>query len=431
MLIINKITPFQSKAHLCIIFFVPLYCANVGANKNYIKMRKIKETKAKEPIKVRYKKLANGNQSIYLDYYKDGKREYDFLKLYLVPETTPIAKNQNAEMLQLANTIKSQKVVELQNSAHGFKFSNIKQKARLIDYLQAIADERKQKAGGAAKGQWQVYNILIKHLKQYKGEHTTFKQVNKEYCSGFASYLNTVKNKVYRQGFSDVFTSGLLSENTKYGYIKTLNVALNKATMEGILSSNPLSQLPRQERPKRQLDNREYLTVEEVKMLVATPCRKPIVKQAFLFSCFSGLRFGDVKNLSWNKLQRDNDGKTVIRYTQQKTGKPENLQLSEEALKFLPDKADAEPTDKIFPLSNNGYTNETLKSWILAAGITKRVTFHVGRHTNATLLLSLGVPIETVSKLLGHADIQTTQIYAKVIDKNKRDAVDMLNGLTD
>ncbi|GHT20542.1 tyrosine recombinase [Bacteroidia bacterium] len=394
-------------------------------------MRKIKETKAKEPIKVRYKKLANGNQSIYLDYYKDGKREYDFLKLYLVPETTPIAKNQNAEMLQLANTIKSQKVVELQNSAHGFKFSNIKQKARLIDYLQAIADERKQKAGGAAKGQWQVYNILIKHLKQYKGEHTTFKQVNKEYCSGFASYLNTVKNKVYRQGFSDVFTSGLLSENTKYGYIKTLNVALNKATMEGILSSNPLSQLPRQERPKRQLDNREYLTVEEVKMLVATPCRKPIVKQAFLFSCFSGLRFGDVKNLSWNKLQRDNDGKTVIRYTQQKTGKPENLQLSEEALKFLPDKADAEPTDKIFPLSNNGYTNETLKSWILAAGITKRVTFHVGRHTNATLLLSLGVPIETVSKLLGHADIQTTQIYAKVIDKNKRDAVDMLNGLTD
>ena len=67
----------------------------------------------------------------------------------------------------------------------------------------------------------------------------------------------------------------------------------------------------------------------------------------------------------------------------------------------------------------------------MAAGITKRVTFHVGRHTNATLLLSLGVPIETVSKLLGHADIQTTQIYAKVIDKNKRDAVSKLDGLTE
>ena len=167
------------------------------------------------------------------------------------------------------------------------------------------------------------------------------------------------------------------------------------------------------------------------KQLVKTPCRKPIIKNAFLFSCFSGLRFGDVKVLTWGQIQTDNEGKIVIRYTQQKTNKPEYLQLSNEALKFLPEKNEAQNNDIIFPLSNNGYTNETLKSWILAAGITKRVTFHVGRHTNATLLLSLGVPIETVSKILGHSDIQTTQIYAKVIDKNKREAVSKLDGLTD
>ena len=105
--------------------------------------------------------------------------------------------------------------------------------------------------------------------------------------------------------------------------------------------------------------------------------------------------------------------------------------MSDEALKFLPERNEAKNSDIIFPLSLNGYVNEKLKSWILAAGITKRVTFHVSIHTNATLLLSLGVPIETVSKLLGHADIQTTQIYAKVIDKNKRAAVSLLNGLTD
>jgi len=80
-------------------------------------------------------------------------------------------------------------------------------------------------------------------------------------------------------------------------------------------------------------------------------------------------------------------------------------------------------------LSGNGYTNQALASWVLSAGINKRVTFHVSRHTNATLLLSLGVPIETVSKLLGHTDIKTTQIYAKVIDKNKREAVSKLDGL--
>jgi integrase len=385
----------------------------------------------KEPIKVRFKDLANGNQSIYLDYYNNGKRQYEFLKLYLVPEKTLNDKTANAQTLQLANAIKAQKIVELQNTAHGFKFSTIKQKARLVDYLNAIAAEKKQTAGNVTKGQHQVYNVLIKHIKQYSGEQTNFKQITKEYCSGFINYLKTVENTIYKKGRSETFTSGLLTENTMYGYIKTLNVALNRAVRDGILANNPLTLLPRQERPKRQLDNREYLTLDEVKQLVVTPCRKPIIKNAFLFSCFSGLRFSDVKNLTWGQLQTDNEGKKVIRYTQRKTGKPENLQLSNEALKFLPDRSEAKSGDVIYLLSNNGYTNETLKSWILAAGITKRVTFHVSRHTNATLLLSLGVPIETVSKLLGHADIQTTQIYAKVIDKNKRDAVSKLEGLLD
>jgi integrase len=393
--------------------------------------RKTANTKAKEPIRLRFKKLANGNQSIYLDYYKDGQRQYEFLRMYLVPESTPLDKEANAQMLRIANTIKAQKIVDLQNTAHGFKFSSSKQKARLIDYLMAISIQKKQAAGNSTKGRYQSYNALITHIKQYSGEQTTFKQVTKEYCSGFIDYMNKAANAIYKMGVSVTFTSGLLSENTKYSYIKTLNTALNKAVRDGILPNNPLALLPKQERPKRQLDNREYLTIDEVKQLVKTPCRKPIIKNAFLFSCFSGLRYSDVRGITWGQLKTDNDGKTVIKYTQQKTGKPENMQLSDEALKFLPDKNDAKNNDIIFPLSDNGYTNETLKSWILAAGITKRVTFHVGRHTNATLLLSLGVPIETVSKLLGHADIQTTQIYAKVIDKNKREAVSKLNGLTD
>ena len=158
--------------------------------------------KAKEPIKVRLKKLVNGNQSIYLDYYSNGKRQYEFLRLYLVPEKTSVDKTTNAQMLELANAVKAQKIVELQNTAHGFKFSNIKQKARLIDYLQALAAEKKQTMGNVTKGQHQVYNVLIKHIKQYSGELTTFKQVTKEYCSDFISYLNTVENKVYKR---DVF----------------------------------------------------------------------------------------------------------------------------------------------------------------------------------------------------------------------------------
>ena len=393
--------------------------------------KKSAPTKAKEPIKMRFKNLTNGNQSIYLDYYSGGKRQYDFLKLYIIPERTAADKEANRQAMATANAVKAQRIVELQNAAHGFKLTNLKQKARLIDYLQAIAAEKKQAAGNEPRGQYQHFKALIKHIGQYSGEQTTFKEVTKEYCSGFLDYLKTTENTIFKKGVSEIFTSGLLSENTRYGYIKNLNIALNRAVRDGILANNPLTLLPPQERPKRQLDNREYLTIDEVKQLVKTPCRKPVIKNAFLFSCFSGLRYGDIRALTWGKLQTDNDGKTVVRYTQKKTDKPEHLQLSDEALKFLPDRNGAKDNDIIYRLSNNGYTNETLKSWILAAGITKRITFHVGRHTNATLLLSLGVPIETVSKILGHSDIQTTQIYAKVIDKNKRDAVSKLDGLTD
>jgi integrase len=385
--------------------------------------------KAKEPIKLRLKKLANGNQSIYLDYYTAGKRQYEFLKLYLIPEHTAADKEANRQTMATANAVKAQRIVELQNSAHGFKLINLKQKARLTDYLQKLADEKK---GVETIGQHRSYSALIRHIKLFRGEDTTFRQVTKEYCKDFMGYLDTVENANYKMGRSETYTSGLLSTNTKYSYVKLLNVALNRAIEESILTTNPLSQLPKYERPKRQLLNREYLTIDEVKQLVKTPCIKPLVKNSFLFSCFSGLRYSDVKSLTWGQIQTDNEGQKVIRYTQKKTDKPEYLQLSGEACKFLPERrSDARDNDIIYPLVNNGYTNETLKSWILAAGITKRVTFHVGRHTNATLLLSLGVPIETVSKLLGHADIQTTQIYAKVIDKNKREAVSKLDGLTD
>jgi len=85
----------------------------------------------------------------------------------------------------------------------------------------------------------------------------------------------------------------------------------------------------------------------------------------------------------------------------------------------------------VYTIRSGGYENSIIKTWAIAAGIDRRVSFHASRHTAATLLLSLEVPIETVSKILGHADIKTTQIYAKVIDKSKRAAMDKLDGLTD
>jgi integrase len=393
-------------------------------------MKQAKKIKVKEPVRLRSKTIANGNQSLYLDCYTSGnKREYEFLKLYLIPEKTQSDKEANTETLRLANAIKAQKIVELQNTAHGFHVSGGKQKASIYDYLQKLADESfrtKPSDSSTARN----YKALIALLKRFSGDKTTFKQVDKEFCLKFIEWLKTAENKAYPLGSSDTYTSGLLSQGSQWQFFTKLKTALNRAVIDDIIPANPCTQVQRSDMPKRATGNREYLTIDEVKQLIKTDCIKPIIKQAFLFSCFSGLRFSDVKNLKWSDIQTDNEGKRVIRYTQQKTKKDENLQVSDEAIKFIPEKGKSKDDDIIFSLPYNGTANGILRGWACAAGIKKRVTFHVGRHTNATLLLSLGVPIETVSKLLGHSDIQTTQIYAKVIDKNKRAAVSKLDGLT-
>ncbi|MCL2649925.1 MAG: Arm DNA-binding domain-containing protein, partial [Candidatus Azobacteroides sp.] len=131
-----------------------------------------KQPKAKEPVKLRYKKLANGNQSIYLDYYKSGKREYEFLKLYLIPETNPIDKAKNAQTLELANAVKSKRIVELQNNAHGFTSTGTRSKVNIIDYIKLIAEQKRIKAGGKERGSFQGYNALARQIEAYSGTKT-------------------------------------------------------------------------------------------------------------------------------------------------------------------------------------------------------------------------------------------------------------------
>ena len=149
-----------------------------------------KEVKIKEPIRIRTKKLNNGNESIYLDIYVDGKRNYEFLKLYLVPEKDRATKNRNAETMKLANAIKAQKIVEIQNNRYGFSNSKNKSNIKLIDYIQYIADKDIEKTGRKVTS-----NTLIHHLQRYDKTGITFKQLDKEYIIGFVEYLKTAKQQ--------------------------------------------------------------------------------------------------------------------------------------------------------------------------------------------------------------------------------------------
>ncbi|MRY74510.1 tyrosine-type recombinase/integrase, partial [Parabacteroides distasonis] len=153
-----------------------------------------------------------------------------------------------------------------------------------------------------------------------------------------------------------------------------------------------------------------------------------IVKCAYLFSCFCGLRISDIIKLKWNDVFVDR-GQYRLAVSMKKTKEPIYLPLSPEALKWMPERGGKSSEDNVFDLPSANTIRMQLKPWAKAAGISKRFSYHTSRHTFATMMLTLGADLYTVSKLLGHADVKMTQVYAKIINKKKDEAVNLVNGL--
>ena len=397
-------------------------------------MVKQKQTvKLKEPVRIRFKQLSNGNQSIYLDYYTGdvirkenyvgGKRKYEFLKLYLIPERTREDKAKNEATLALAKAIQSKRIVEVQNDAHGFQNTN-KSRVNLLDYLENIG---KQSAEQGSRNYARTVLNTVRALKLFRGDYIAFRDVDKEFLSEFTDYLRQMP-KASKYGV--LKAGGRLSNNSVVSYYGTLRTAINRAYKEGIITVNPTKEFDFASKVRQEPSRREYLTLDELKTLINTECRHEIVKRAFLFSCLCGLRVSDIRKLRWCDLQRSG-GRVRIEITMQKTKEPLYLPISDEALKWLPERGEANDSDFIFPLTHEGTVNDTLQHWAKVAGITKHISFHVARHTHATMMLTLGADLYTVSKLLGHKNIATTQIYAKIVDKKKEEAIGLIPNLTD
>lgn len=208
-----------------------------------------------------------------------------------------------------------------------------------------------------------------------------------------------------------------------------LNGALNKAVRDGLIPGNPMKQLDKREKFQPSPEEREFLTIDEVRTLMETPCTNEQVKKAFLLSCFVGLRLGDVRELTWAKVMNTPDGNTqYVHVWMEKTQKPINVPLSNEALRYMEKKED--PDAKLFKLPTSDATiNYHIKKWMKAAKIDKKISYHCSRHTFATIMLTLGADLFTTSKLLGHANVTTTQIYGKIIDKKKTEAVNLVDNL--
>ena len=375
---------------------------------------KTKNLKIKEPVRLRSKRIKNGNASLYLDIYCKGQRKYEFLRLYLVPEHTREDRERNRRSLQLANTMKARRLVELQEEQYSDPQALRKQRSNFLDYIDRFTLERKKAYRSLALG-------LKQHLMQYRGAHIPFCDLNKAFLTGFHHYLNGAQAR----GNVSKRRNRPLSQGSRWNYFNILSRLLNKACREGYLKTNPMHELNADERPKRGEPRRTYLTLREVRKLANTPFRRREVKRAFLFSCLCGLRFSDIRRLTWSNLQTDSKGNLTAEIDQQKTGTRLYLPLSREAIKQLPYSVKREGL--VFKqLPDASYTDKLLKLWITAAGIRKNVTFHTARHTFATLGLTYGADLYTISKLLGHSNIRVTQIYADIINEKKREAVDAI-----
>ena len=378
-------------------------------------MQQNSDMKDRSSITLRQRLLPSGRTTLYLDIICNGRRKTESLKLFLVPEISRADKQKNKDTLKLAEAIRAKRVVEVQNKEFGFK-SDYADETKFYDYYVAITEKR---LGTESRGNWGNWRSCLKHLEKYdsKLKARTFADITQEWVQGFRDYLD---KEAFAWGcdYRDRIKDHPLSKNSKLSYFNKLRACLNQAHEEGLISSNPARHV---ENFKEVDGTRMYLTLDEVRKLAQTDCEYQNIKRAFLFSCLTGLRRSDVLRLKWGDIHKQDDYTRII-FTQKKTGCLEYLDISAQAAELLGERG--KPNECVFPdIHSPSCTNEAIKRWVLRAGINKDITFHCARHTFAVMMLDLGTDIYTVSKLLGHRELSTTQRYAKVLDKNKQKAI--------
>jgi len=368
-------------------------------------------------ISLKKRKLNTGRISLYLEYYRgstvnaQGKRKhnrsFEYLKLYLhANPVTTSEKNENKEILQLAENILTLKKAELIKGKFNIEDNN-KGKVLFLDYYNKLKDDRYE-----SKANYDNWEAAFKHLERYYPGNLAIKDIDENFLKGFKKYLNT-----------EAKTNGgtPLSQNTKYTYFNKLRAVLREAYTEGYLNVDVVKSVKGFSQSE---SKREYLTHSELQALSETSCKHAVLKRAFIFSCLTGLRWSDINKLKWAEVREEEEDYRVV-FRQKKTEGLEYLYISQQARELLGERGNKD--DKVFKgLKYGAHFNAEILKWCLRAGISKHITFHSARHTNAVLLLENGADIYTVSKRLGHKEIRTTQIYAKIIDVKMKEAANSI-----
>lgn len=287
------------------------------------------------------------------------------------------------------------------NEEFGFLDHN-KKKMDFLPYFKEHADNKGDKWGA-----------VYKHFHKFCGGKCTFGDLTVEFCLKFQQYLLDAPSLIHPKQ--------KMCKNTVAAFWGTFRAIVKKAYLDKYLRENINDYLSAL---KKEDVHKEYLTQEEVIKLANTPCDYPVLKQASLFSCLTGLRISDILKLTWEEIQLAPDEGYCLRFTSQKTDRDVTIPIGFQAYELLGERG----VGKVFKGLKRCWTQGPLKKWVADAGITnKHITFHCFRHTYATLQIAAGTDIYTVSKMLTHRNVYTTQIYADLVNEKKRETVDKIS----
>lgn len=358
-------------------------------------------------VTLRERPIAKGRNSLFLDIYppvrnpKTGKlqRKYNLgLFVYDKPKDS-LERWHNRETLELGRNQAAKRQIEVQNQQLGF----LSKEMRNGNFLDLFQEEMDKRGNDSSLENWRN---SIKYFKAFAGEKVRYVELNETFSEEYAAYL--LSGPALGPKKISIKTNTAVAYFAKY--IATLKVAFKK----GLLATD-LGEIIDPIRPAG--THREFLFLDELRHLARTPCPSDLVRRASLFSALTGLRFSDVGTLTWEET-RGSRGNYFIQFSMEKTGVCQFHPIPDEAYDLLGDKG----AGVIFAGLQYYHVTSILPKWLQAAGIERHFTFHCFRHTFATLQVLSRTEVATISKLLGHKNIQTTMIYVHIVDSLKREA---------
>lgn len=384
-------------------------------------------------VEIKERKLTAGNRSLYLEYYEKGFRKKENLHLYLVPDDAPNARKINGQTYNKAREIQAQRILNPPSFESKKKKPEENERAKTMtwlqwcdDYIQSAIDSENCKK--MIQHKEVVRKRIAAYLKQIRKPDILLKDVNRDTISGLFKYMR----EDYRNLGQIKADGGKLADFTLVLFEETVKAIFNKAVRDGLIPFNPVQDLAKEERFHVPDKHREYLTTDELKRFLTVETQtqaEQTVQKAFGFSCMTGLRLGDMQRLRWSDIKTIGEVQAVS-IIQHKTKRLVTVPLNELALSLLPPRPDNGEDGIIFPLvkkpDNVAKYVRRIKE---KAGIEKDFTYHSSRHSAATLAITAGAELYSVSKILGHGSIVSTQVYASVNMEKKTEAVNLANGI--